>query len=75
MYNQIDFKFLQKGETNWLPSGFDFSPQLALNNTPNGFSEAYVKNMERIGSMTEVYIIWNIKGYVHHSMITCLSNF
>lgn len=46
------------GETNWLPSGFDFSATLAANATPNGYSTAYGKNMERFGPMTEVRTGW-----------------
>ena len=47
------------GETNWLPAGFDFVPQLSANATPNGYSTAYVNNMERFGGMTEVRTGYN----------------
>ena len=59
---KTDFGFdgfkIDAGETNWLPSGFDFSQQLAANATPNGYSTAYVKTMERFGGMTEVRTGW-----------------
>jgi len=47
---------LKQGETSWLPTDFDLTPQLPLNITPNGFSEAYVKNMEQFGPITEVHL-------------------
>ncbi|XP_057372341.1 myogenesis-regulating glycosidase-like [Daphnia carinata] len=59
---KTDFGFdgfkIDAGETNWLPSGFDFSSRLPTNATPNGYSTAYVRTMERFGGMTEVRTGW-----------------
>lgn len=59
---RIDYGFdgfkIDAGETNWLPPGFNLSSQLAADATPNGFSTAYVRNMERFGRLTEVRTGW-----------------
>lgn len=57
-YGFDGFKF-DAGETNWLPSGFDFSRSLPATATPNGFSTAYVKALEQFGGMTEVRVGWD----------------
>ncbi|XP_046460215.1 myogenesis-regulating glycosidase-like isoform X3 [Daphnia pulex] len=46
------------GETNWLPVGFDFGQRLAANATPNGYSTAYCRTMERFGGITEIRTGW-----------------
>ena len=50
---------IDAGETNWLPPDFNFKGQLASNNTPNGYSTSYVKNMEQFGGITEVRTGYN----------------
>ena len=51
------FKF-DAGETNWLPDDFNFDA-IPLSRQPNGYSEAYVRNMERFGPMIEVRTGWS----------------
>lgn len=56
-YGLDGFK-VDAGETNWLPADFDFTNLLPVNSTPNGYSTAYARNMERFGKMTEIRTGW-----------------
>lgn len=41
-----------------MPVDFDFTGLLPANSTPNGYSTAYARNMERFGKLTEIRTGW-----------------
>ena len=54
----IDSFKIDAGESNWLPSCFNFD-NIPTSSQPNGYSQSFVQNMERFGPMVEVRTGWN----------------